>query len=58
MSCMLGRHIDLVIFAIANQIVNVTLYKLLDQYCHKHAGKLQLYQVCFGHCTRQIQVPV
>lgn len=41
MSCMLGRHIDLVMFAIANQIVKVTVYKLLDQYCRKHAGKLR-----------------
>ena len=38
MSCI---HIDLVMFAVANQIVRVTLYKLLDQCCQKHAGKLR-----------------
>ena len=35
MSCMLRRHIDLVVFGIEKQIVKVILYKLLDQYCHK-----------------------
>ena len=53
---MLGRHIDLAMFAIANHIVKVTLYKSLDQWCHKNARKLQLYQVCFGHCLAQVLV--